>query len=78
MREEYATFAELEEACVEFCQKVNTRAHLVTKRPPVEMLAEERTRLHPVAMTPHTVAFGTTRVVPANTPMVMFEAGSMR
>lgn len=75
LREEYASFAELEEACVEFCQKVNTRAHRVTKRPPVEMLAEERTRLHPVALRPHTVAFGTTRVVPANTPMVMFESG---
>ncbi|HON75972.1 MAG TPA: IS21 family transposase [Dermatophilaceae bacterium] len=75
LREEYASFAELEAACVEFCQKVNTRIHRMTKRPPVEMLAEERTRLHPVPTTPHTVAFGTTRVVPANTPMVMFESG---
>ena len=32
-------------------------------------------RLHPVAASPHTVAFGTTRVVPANTPMVTFESG---
>lgn len=39
------------------------------------MLAEERGRLHPVASTPHTVAFGTTRVVPENTPMVTFESG---
>src|SRR5690606_7802491 len=36
---------------------------------------EEQTRLHPVPTTPHTVAFGTTRVVPVNTPMVMFESG---
>ena len=73
--EEYASFAELEAACEAFCQKVNTRAHRITKRPPVEMLAEERARLHPVPATPHTVAFGTTRVVPANTPMVTFESG---
>jgi hypothetical protein len=26
-------------------------------------------------MTPHTVAFGTTRQVPANTPMITFESG---
>jgi len=39
------------------------------------MLAEERARLHPVPAVPHTVAFGTTRVVPGNTPMVMFESG---
>jgi hypothetical protein len=32
-------------------------------------------RLHPVPVVPHTVAFVTTRVVPGNTPMVMFESG---
>lgn len=73
--EEYASFAELEAACEAFCQKVNTRPHRLTKRAPVEMLAEERTRLHPVPAVAHTVAFGTTRVVPANTPMVTFESG---
>jgi transposase len=75
LREEYASFAELEAACEAFCEKVNTRAHRTTKRPPVEMLAEERARLHPVPAQAHTVAFGTTRMVPANTPMVMFESG---
>jgi transposase len=75
LRGEYASFAELEAACVEFCEKVNTRPHRLTRRPPVEMLAEERARLHPVPAAPHTVAFGTTRVVPANTPMVTFESG---
>jgi transposase len=75
LREEYGSFAELEAACEAFCHKVNTRAHRTTKRPPDQMLAEERARLHPVPATPHTVAFGTTRVVPANTPMVTFESG---
>lgn len=72
---EYGSFAELEAACGAFCQKVNTRTHRLTKRAPVEMLAEERLRLHPVPAAAHTVAFGVTRVVPANTPMVTFESG---
>lgn len=72
---EYGSFADLEAACEAFCEKVNTRPHRTTRRPPVEMLAEERLRLHPVAVNPHTVAFGTTRQVPGNTPMVTFESG---
>lgn len=73
--DEYALFAELEAACAAFTDEVNARPHRVTRRRPVEMLAEERARLHPVPAHPHTVAFGTTRVVPGNTPMVSFEAG---
>ncbi|MCB0905454.1 MAG: IS21 family transposase, partial [Actinobacteria bacterium] len=73
LRGEYASFAELEAACEQFCTKVNTRAHRVTRRAPAEMLVEERARLHPVPAVAHTVAFGTTRVVPDNTPMVSFE-----
>jgi hypothetical protein len=71
----YGSFAELEAACEVFCEEVNTRIHRVTRRAPVEMLAKERQRLHPVPAHPHTVAFGLTRVVPASMPMVSFEAG---
>jgi hypothetical protein len=39
------------------------------------MLAEELTRLHRVPDTAHTVAFGLSRTVPGNTPMVTFENG---
>jgi transposase len=70
---EYSTFAELEEACEAFCDLVNTRTHRVTRRTPVEMLAQEQARLHPVPAHPHTVAFGLTRTVPASMPMVAFE-----
>jgi hypothetical protein len=73
--EAYGSFAELEVACEVFCEEVNTRVHRVTRRPPVEMLAEEQARLHPVPEHPHTVAFGLTRVVPASMPMVAFEGG---
>jgi len=75
LRPEYGSFAELEAACEEFMVQVNSRVHRVTRRVPVEMLAEEQTRLHRVPDEPHTVVFGLARRVPANTPMVSFEHG---
>ena len=72
---EYGSFAELEEACAGFCAMVNAREHRVTRRAPEVMLAEERTRLHPVPANPHTVAFGVTRTVPAKMPMVTYDSG---
>lgn len=75
LREQYTSFAELETACQEFCDHVNARVHRVTRRAPVEMLAEEHARLHPIPAAPHTVAFGVTRTVPPSTPMVSFEGG---
>lgn len=72
---QYASFADLEAACEEFCEQVNSRVHRVTRRVPVEMLAEEQDRLHPVPATAHTIAFGVTRTVPPTTPMVAFEGG---
>jgi transposase len=71
----YDSFAELEAACEAFCQQVNTRVHRVTRRAPVDMLAEEQARLHRVPIVAHTVAFGLTRIVAAKTPMVAFEGG---
>ena len=68
-------FAELEAACAAFCEQVNARVHRVTRRVPAEMLAEERARLHPLPEHPYTAAFGVTRTVPVNTPMVAFEHG---
>ncbi len=72
---EYTSFAELEAACDAFCEHINSRVHRVTRRAPAEMLAEERSRLHPLPVAPHTVAFGTTRTVARNTPLVTFEGG---
>jgi transposase len=59
----YASFGEVEAACAAFCAEVNARAHRMTARPPVELLAEERHRLHRVPEVAHTVAFGETRRV---------------
>lgn len=72
----YRSFAELEQACSAFMALVNNRVHTTTRRVPAEMLATERLRLHPLPAAPHTVAFGQTRHVPDNTPMVAFEGGS--
>ena len=63
LRPEYAGFAELEAACEEFTERVNARVHRITRRRPVEMLAEERARLHRLPELPHTLCFGETRRV---------------
>jgi transposase len=63
LRAAYGSWAELEAACEGFCDRVNARDHRVTRRPPVVMLAEERSRLHPLPSLPHTVGFGQTRRV---------------
>lgn len=61
--EAYGSFGELEAACQAFCQEVNARPHRATARPPLELLARERERLHPVPETAHTLAFGQSRKV---------------
>ena len=71
--EVYGSFAELERVCEVFCEQVNARVHRVTRRAPVDMLAEERLRLHPLPAAPHTLAFGLTRTVGITSPMVTFD-----
>jgi hypothetical protein len=63
LRPAYGSFAELEAACAEFTDDVNARQHRVTRRRPAEMLACERSRLHPLPEVPHTLCFGETRRV---------------
>lgn len=75
LRAEYATFAEVEAACQAFMDEVNNREHRATRRKPAVMLVEEQARLHRIPDTAHTVAFGLSRTVPSNTPMVTFENG---
>ena len=71
---EYGSFAELEAACAGFCDQVNARPHRATRRPPAEMPAEERPRLHPVPAAPLTAALGVTRKVDALS-LVTFDGG---
>ncbi|MGW2370636.1 IS21 family transposase [Streptomyces sp. NPDC001667] len=63
LREQYKSFGDLESACRQFCDEVNSRIHKATRRKPVERLAEEQHRLHPLPKRPFTAAFGTTRRV---------------
>lgn len=70
---DYPNWTALEAACEAFCDEVNTRQHRVTRRPPVEMLAEERARLHRLPEHPWTAAFGETRTVGCPQPMVQLD-----
>ncbi len=73
--EVYPSFAALESACDAFCEEVNARAHRVTRRPPAEMLAEERRHLHCLPEGAYTAAFGVTRTVGANTSVIAHDGG---
>jgi transposase len=59
----YATFAELADACFEWCERVNTRTHRETKAAPADRLAVERRHLHQLPAEPHAVALGKERLV---------------
>jgi len=63
LRDGYGSWAELVEACDVFMAKVNGREHRITRRVPVEMLAEEQRRLHRLPDVAYTAAFGETRKV---------------
>nr|WP_191896551.1 IS21 family transposase [Planomonospora parontospora] len=63
LRSSYASFAELETACANWAEQINTRTHRATHRPPIQMLAEERARLHPLPPEPYVLALGEERLV---------------
>jgi len=71
----YASFAELRTACAAWCIEVNARPHRATRCAPLERLAQERERLHPLPAQPFTAAFGVTRRVGRTVPVVQFEGG---
>jgi hypothetical protein len=54
----YNSFAELAEACEQFCENVNAGVHRETNRVPAEALVAERSRLHalPVTRSPRRLA----------------------
>jgi hypothetical protein len=63
LREGYESFAALRTEAFAWCEHVNSRPHRDTRRRPVEMLAEEQVRLHPVPDDPYLGALGESRVV---------------
>jgi transposase len=71
----YVRFGDLRIACDELCERVNARPHRATRCPPNERLAQERERLHLLPAEPFTAAFGVTRGVGENVPVIQFEGG---
>lgn len=63
LRDDYASSAELEDACEAFMVKTNGRERRVTRRVPAEMLREEQQRLHRIPDVAFTAACGQTRTV---------------
>ena len=63
LREQYADWQALEQACQEFMADVNTRPHRATRQPPVVLLEQEHEHLHRLPRLPHTLCFGQTRKV---------------
>ena len=63
LRDGYAGWAELVEACDAWMAHINSREHRVTRRRPTEMLVEEQQRLHRLPVAPCTAVFGETRKV---------------
>ena len=59
----YGSFAELEEACRQFCARVNGRVHRETAAVPAARLAAEREMLHPLPAGPYALALGDERLV---------------
>jgi transposase len=59
----YTSWSELVDACEAFMADVNGREHRVTRRRPVDMLVEERQRLHRLPDVAYTTVFGETRKV---------------
>jgi transposase len=71
----YSSFVEFRLACDHVCERVNARPHSATRCPPIERLAQERERLHPLPAEPFTAVFGVTRGVGENVPVINFEGG---
>jgi hypothetical protein len=61
--EDYGSFGAFSDACEQVSLALNTRVHRETSRAPIDMLAEERTRLHVLPAEAHTTALGETRAV---------------
>jgi hypothetical protein len=63
LREEYASFAELEAGCDAWCERVNARIHRESAAVPSQRLAAERAHLHPLPAEPYVLALGEERLV---------------
>lgn len=60
---DYAAFADLSDACFQWCERVNARPHRETGQAPVQRLRAERQHLHVLPAEPHAIALGEERLV---------------
>ncbi|MDN6534590.1 MAG: IS21 family transposase [Yaniella sp.] len=72
LRAEYASFAELQQACVQWTHDINYRQH-AAGFVPAQRLEDELQLLHPVPADPYQLAVGQVRSVPVKTPMVTYD-----
>ncbi len=63
LREEYASFGELEADCKAWCERVNGRIHRETREVPAQRLAAEMPHLHSLPAEPYVLALGEERLV---------------
>lgn len=63
LRPAYGSFGELQEACAEFCARVNGRVHRETAEAPQARLAAGKEMLHPLPEQPYALALGEERLV---------------
>jgi len=61
--DDYVSFNDLVAACETVAAGLNARVHRETSRAPIDMLIEERARLHVLPAEAHTAALGETRAV---------------
>ena len=61
LRQQYGSFAELEDACEQFRTKPHSRKHRESARVPAEALIEQRRSLLVLPAAPHTMALGQRR-----------------
>jgi hypothetical protein len=59
----YGSFAELADACFDWCERVNNRVHRETKATPISRLVLERQHLHVLPAEPYLLALGEERLV---------------
>jgi transposase len=59
----YSSFAQLTDACVQWCERVNARVHRETAAAPNTRLAAEQRHLHVLPAAPHAIALGAERLV---------------
>jgi len=74
LRDEYADWHALEQACQEFMADVNMRQHRATLEAPLVLVAQEHGPMYRLPRVAHTLCFGQTRKVDRQATVSLGEA----